>query len=179
MLDLLEELTALPGPSGYERAVARRMLAGMRELGVEVEMDRMGNVIGYVPGRSHDRKLMLDAHTDEVGLMVKCITDDGLIYFDQNGVISAMCLPSAKVQIVTRERLYTGVIGTKKYVYDVWGDTVNTASRMESSGVPGEIQVSEDTYQLLSDRYQFEERGLIAVKGKGGIKAFLLKGRAV
>ena len=113
MLDLLKELTALPGPSGYERAVARRMLAGMRELGVEVEMDRMGNVIGYVPGRSHDRKLMLDAHTDEVGLMVKCITDDGLIYFDQNGIISAMCLPSAKVQIVTRERLFTGVIGTK------------------------------------------------------------------
>lgn len=113
MLDLLEELTRLPGPSGYERAVAQRMLAGMRDLGVEAEMDRMGNVVGYVPGRSHDRKFMLSAHTDEVGLMVKYITDDGLIYFDQNGVISAMCLPSAKVQIVTRKRLYTGVIGTK------------------------------------------------------------------
>jgi PAS domain S-box-containing protein len=74
--------------------------------------------------------------------------------------------------------LVAGVIGTKKYVYDVWGDTVNTASRMESSGVPGEIQVSEDTYRLLSDRYQFEERGLIAIKGKGGIKAYLLKGSA-
>jgi urea transport system substrate-binding protein len=73
--------------------------------------------------------------------------------------------------------LVVGVIGTKKYVYDVWGDTVNTASRMESSGLPGEIQVSEDTYRLLSDRYQFEERGLIAIKGKGGIRAFLLKGR--
>jgi urea transport system substrate-binding protein len=73
--------------------------------------------------------------------------------------------------------LVAGVIGTKKYVYDVWGDTVNTASRMESSGLPGEIQVSEDTYRLLSDRYQFEERGLIAIKGKGGIRAFLLKGR--
>ena len=68
------------------------------------------------------------------------------------------------------------MIGTKKYVYDVWGDTVNTASRMESQGVPGEIQVSDDTYQLLQDRYRFEDRGLIAVKGKGGIRAYLLKG---
>ena len=81
------------------------MLTGMRELGVEVEMDRMGNVIGYVPGRSHDRKFDASAHTDEVGLMVKYITDEGLIYFDQNGMISAMCLPSAKVAIVTRERM--------------------------------------------------------------------------
>jgi adenylate cyclase len=72
--------------------------------------------------------------------------------------------------------LVAGVIGTKKYVYDVWGDTVNTASRMESQGVPGEIQVSEDSYQLLRDRYRFEDRGLIAVKGKGGITAYLLKG---
>jgi PAS domain S-box-containing protein len=73
--------------------------------------------------------------------------------------------------------LVAGVIGTKKYVYDVWGDTVNTASRMESNCVPGEIQVSEATYGLLSGRYQFEERGLIAVKGKGDIKAYLLKGK--
>jgi class 3 adenylate cyclase len=73
--------------------------------------------------------------------------------------------------------LVAGVIGTKKYVYDVWGDTVNTASRMESSGLPGEIQVSEENYRLLSDRYQFEVSGLIAIKGKGGIRAFLLKGR--
>jgi PAS domain S-box-containing protein len=72
--------------------------------------------------------------------------------------------------------LIAGVIGTKKYVYDVWGDTVNTASRMESQGVPGEIQISEDTYRLLKDRYRFEERGLIAVKGKGEIRAYLLKG---
>jgi PAS domain S-box-containing protein len=72
--------------------------------------------------------------------------------------------------------LVAGVIGTKKYVYDVWGDTVNTASRMESHGVPGEIQVSEDTYRLLGDRYRFEERGLIEVKGKGEIKTYLLKG---
>ncbi len=112
MLKLLEELTGLPGPSGYERAVAKRMSAGMLDLGIETEMDRMGNVVGYVPGRSHDRKFMLSAHTDEVGLMVKYITDDGLIYFDQNGMISTICLPGTKVQIVTKDRLYTGLIGS-------------------------------------------------------------------
>jgi putative aminopeptidase FrvX len=111
-LELLKELTALSGPSGYERAVARRMLAGMRALGLDARMDRMGNVVGYVPGRSHERKVMVSAHSDEVGLMVKYITDDGIMYFDQNGTISTLCLPGAKVQIVTRDRLYTGVIGT-------------------------------------------------------------------
>jgi putative aminopeptidase FrvX len=113
MLDLIEELTGLPGPSGYERAVARRMWTGMRDLGIEAEMDRMGNVVGYLPGRSHDRKVMLCAHTDEVGLMVKYITDDGFIYFDQNGMTSAMGLPGTKVQLVARGQLYPGVIGTR------------------------------------------------------------------
>jgi adenylate cyclase len=68
------------------------------------------------------------------------------------------------------------VIGTKKYVYDIWGDTVNTASRMQSTGVPGEIQVSDSTHALLGERYRFEDRGLVAVKGKGEVRAYLLKG---
>jgi len=74
--------------------------------------------------------------------------------------------------------LVAGVIGTRKYVYDVWGDTVNTASRMESTGMAGEIQVSEATHLLLRDRFRFEDRGLIAVKGKGEVRAYLLKGPA-
>jgi class 3 adenylate cyclase len=69
-----------------------------------------------------------------------------------------------------------GVIGTKKYVYDLWGDTVNVASRMESTGLPGEIQVSESTYRLLASQFAFEDRGLISVKGKGEVKTYLLKG---
>jgi len=70
-----------------------------------------------------------------------------------------------------------GVIGTKKFIYDLWGDTVNTASRMESHGAIGEVQVTEATYELLKDKYEFEERGAIAVKGKGEMQVYLLKGK--
>ncbi|HBB32318.1 MAG TPA: adenylate/guanylate cyclase domain-containing response regulator [Cyanobacteria bacterium UBA9273] len=67
-----------------------------------------------------------------------------------------------------------GIIGTKKFLYDLWGDTVNTASRMESHGVPGRIHVTEATYARLQDQYLFQERGLIDVKGKGRMKTYLL-----
>jgi class 3 adenylate cyclase len=69
-----------------------------------------------------------------------------------------------------------GVIGKKKFIYDLWGDTVNTASRMESSGVPGEIQVTAAVHERLADGFTFEDRGTIAVKGKGEMATFLLKG---
>jgi class 3 adenylate cyclase len=71
-----------------------------------------------------------------------------------------------------------GVIGTAKFSYDLWGDTVNTASRMESHGVPGCIQVTGRTYRRLCDRYRFERRGPIPVKGKGDIVTYFLVGRA-
>jgi PAS domain S-box-containing protein len=70
-----------------------------------------------------------------------------------------------------------GVIGTKKFSYDLWGDAVNIASRMESEGIPGFIQVSENTYQALCcypGKYQFQKRGKIEVKGKGLMDAYLL-----
>jgi sensor domain CHASE-containing protein/class 3 adenylate cyclase len=70
-----------------------------------------------------------------------------------------------------------GVIGIKKFIYDLWGDTVNTASRMESHGIPGQIQVSRATYDCLKDQYRFEERGAIEIKGKGAMQVYLLKGR--
>ncbi len=68
-----------------------------------------------------------------------------------------------------------GIVGKKKFVYDLWGDTVNVAARMESHGEPGRIQVSEATYQLLKEKYAFEFRGKIAIKGKGELPAYLLK----
>jgi class 3 adenylate cyclase len=71
-----------------------------------------------------------------------------------------------------------GVIGRQRLIYDLWGDTVNTASRMESHGVPGTIQVTAATRERLRDRYRFEDRGEIEVKGKGRVRAWLLTGRA-
>ena len=70
-----------------------------------------------------------------------------------------------------------GVIGKRKFIYDLWGDTVNTASRMESSGSPGEIQVTRETYTKLVERYVFEARGAIMVKGKGEMETYLLKSK--
>ncbi len=67
-----------------------------------------------------------------------------------------------------------GVIGKKKISFDVWGDTVNIASRMESQGVAGYIQVSQAIYDRLSERYDFEPRGAIDIKGKGQMQGYLL-----
>jgi class 3 adenylate cyclase len=67
-----------------------------------------------------------------------------------------------------------GVIGRKKFVYDLWGDPVNTASRMESSGVPGKIQIAQATYDLIKDGFICEPRGRVAVKGKGELETWYL-----
>ncbi len=70
-----------------------------------------------------------------------------------------------------------GVIGMRKFIYDVWGDAVNKASRMESYGVPGRIQVTEETYRRLRDSFAFERRGEIEVKGLGSVTTYFLVGR--
>jgi adenylate cyclase len=70
-----------------------------------------------------------------------------------------------------------GVIGTAKFSYDLWGDTVNTASRMESHGVAGCFQVTARTYQRLRDGYRFQRRGPIQVRGMGEMVTYFLVGR--
>ena len=69
-----------------------------------------------------------------------------------------------------------GVIGRHKFSYDLWGDTVNTASRMESHGVAGQIQVTERTYKRLRDHYRLEPRGPIQVKSIGEMETWFLMG---
>ncbi|HIK46850.1 MAG TPA: adenylate/guanylate cyclase domain-containing protein, partial [Leptolyngbyaceae cyanobacterium M65_K2018_010] len=65
-----------------------------------------------------------------------------------------------------------GVIGIKKFSYDLWGDAVNIASRMESQGTPGKIQVTEATYQRIKDLYEFEPVGQVLVKGRGYLTSY-------
>ena len=70
---------------------------------------------------------------------------------------------SMRIGINTGE-VVAGVIGEHKFIYDLWGDAVNTASRMESSGLPGKIQVTESTYKKLKNKFKFESRGEIEFK---------------
>ena len=70
-----------------------------------------------------------------------------------------------------------GVIGKRKFIYDLWGDTVNTASRMESHGLPGAIQLTEASRALLAGKFALRARGVVEVKGKGEMTTWLLEGR--
>jgi class 3 adenylate cyclase len=70
-----------------------------------------------------------------------------------------------------------GVIGRKKFTYDLWGDVVNTASRMESHSMDGRIQVTAATYQHLKANYHLDPRGAIDVKGKGSLETYWLVGK--
>ncbi len=72
--------------------------------------------------------------------------------------------------------LLAGVIGRNKFSYDIWGDTVNTASRMESSGIPGRINISQSTFELIREIFNCEYRGRIAAKNKGKIEMYLVRG---
>lgn len=70
--------------------------------------------------------------------------------------------------------IMAGIVGVKKFAYDIWGDTVNTASRMESSGQPGEINITEETYNKIKDHFECSFRGEIQVKGKGVMKMYFV-----
>jgi class 3 adenylate cyclase len=72
--------------------------------------------------------------------------------------------------------MVAGVIGTKRFLYDLWGDTVNTASRMEAQGTPGEIQITGATYELLKDEFVCRRRGTVVIKGKGAMETWYLVG---
>jgi class 3 adenylate cyclase len=68
-----------------------------------------------------------------------------------------------------------GIVGVRKFQYDIWGDTVNIASRMESSGDTGEVNISETTYKLIKDKFECTSRGKVKAKNKGAIEMFFVK----
>jgi len=72
-------------------------------------------------------------------------------------------------------QVIAGVVGKNKFAYDIWGDAVNTASRMESSGVPGKVNISGETYNLVNDHFEFTYRGKIKAKNKGEIDMYIVE----
>ena len=99
---------------------------------------------------------------------------------DMNGYVADSApLQELRLQFrigINSGAVVAGVIGQKKFHYDIWGDAVNTASRMESHGLPGKIQVSQVTYELIRDEYECEPRGKVDVKGKGHMDTWFLEG---
>ncbi len=110
-------------------------------------------------------------HAEAIAEMALDMLDEIARFNTQTGELLSMRIGIHTGPVVA------GVIGTNKFIYDLWGDTVNIASRMESQGIPGSIQVTADTYNLLRDKYLFKERGVIPIKGKGEVTTYLLIGR--
>jgi adenylate cyclase len=120
-------------------------------------------VVGGVPAARQD-------HATAIVRLGAEMLDAARHMHDPNGACVSIRIGIATGPVVA------GVVGTNKFFYDVWGDAVNVASRMESTGVPGRIHVSPETYALVSDQFAFESRGPIDVKGKGKMSTWLLVG---
>lgn len=109
---------------------------------------------------------------------VRRIADIALHILESLDDLRAETVPGLSFRIgISTGSVTAGVIGNKKFIYDLWGDTVNMASRMESHGEPNRIHVSDDVYQVLKEMYYFEPRGQIEVKGKGSMPTYFLRGK--
>lgn len=113
MLELLRELTAIPGGSGFEDEVATRVRQEMGDCLLSASIDPLGNVIGILKGPEGAPKAMVCAHMDEVGLLVKHIAEDGSIRVELNGGLDHRAILSAEVDVWTSRGSIPGVVGVK------------------------------------------------------------------
>lgn len=113
LLPTLRELATLPGPSGYEREVALAFAKHLHAYTDEVALDPFGNVIGTIRGENPQGAVMVSAHLDEVGLIVKHVEPDGFLRVDLNGLIDERVVLATQVDVWTRRGPLAGVVGTK------------------------------------------------------------------
>jgi endoglucanase len=113
LASLLRELTALAGPSGHEREVALAFAKRLRDVTDEVSLDPFGNVIAVLRGTDARGSVMVSAHLDEVGLVIKHVEGDGMLRIDLNGLIDERVLLAAQVDVWTRGGPLPGVVGAR------------------------------------------------------------------
>lgn len=111
--DILKELLITPSPSGSEHAIIKKVTNFLKDYVDEYSIDNNGNLIALKHGANRNKKLMLAAHADEVGLMVTYIDDNGFLFFQEIGGIDTNILPGQRVEIHNRHGVVTGIIGKK------------------------------------------------------------------
>ncbi|MCU0248515.1 MAG: HAMP domain-containing protein [Bryobacter sp.] len=137
-----------------------------QRLGVE-KIKTIGDAYMAVAGIPHPA----EDHARRVAELALGIVEETRKYGEERGMDISIRVGLNSGPVVA------GVIGTSKFIYDLWGDTVNVASRMESHGEAGQVQVTRPVYEALDGEYSFESRGTIEVKGKGAIETWLLTRR--
>ena len=106
------------------------------------------------------------------------VTDRAILrHVTEDGGVDLAVVPGSRIIIHGRNGPVAGVIGRKKFTYDLWGAAVNLASRMQSSGLPGHIHVPAEFRDRLADRFSFIERGTVHCKGVGEVQTYLLESR--
>lgn len=127
--------------------------------------------VGLVPTTASKAKKSITSH-------LCTVSDFAIEMFDVLDAINYQSYNDFVLRVgINAGPVVAGVIGARRPQYDIWGNTVNVASRMDSTGVQGKIQVTEDVYRLITDHYDFECRGQVSVKGKGQMLTYFLKGR--